>query len=209
MPCSSWKNLSAMSKVKKMKLVPFESNETKSDNDFLIKNLLSERSPQRRQINYLDDEMKSILDSNLDEESKFKLFTQSLRKYTLIKNKLDENNPINQNANIVNPNSTLNSLSSATNSTTMTPINLLQPLSSQANLTSTPKSITPKSINTPRSMNTQLKSIKKQRAVKTKAISRIKKILAENTSSEDESTQNWKPYHAPKNIKRLRSKRVE
>lgn len=73
-----------MSKVKKMKLVPIDQKNT-SDTNFLIRTLLSEKPTEIVRINVLDDAMRGILESNHDEDTKLKLFTQTLNKYLFSK----------------------------------------------------------------------------------------------------------------------------
>ena len=75
-----------MSLFKKMKLVPdVQSNKNKND----LKSVIDyETSTNIRKMNDLDDEMKKILNSDLDEYTKSKLYSESLRKFILFK-KLD------------------------------------------------------------------------------------------------------------------------
>ena len=189
-----------MSKVKKMKLVPYESLEKKNNQEILLKNLLSETAPERTHLNYLDDSMSGILNSELDEDSKLKLFKQALNRYTIYRQKIDSKKNIPNIPEISSP------LNTDANNTTLTTSKGLVPINSF--MTSTPASSS-NTVKKKRISTNVLKSIKKQRAVKSQAISRIKKIFDEKSSSDDESNKIWKPYHSPKKIRRMQSRNNE
>ena len=70
-----------MSSFKKMKLVP-DTSSNKNE----LKNIVRYETPTNlRQMSVLDEEMQKILNSDLDEHSKSKLYTESLRKFLTFK----------------------------------------------------------------------------------------------------------------------------
>ena len=72
-----------MSLFKKMKLVPdVQSNNNKNDLKYVTR---YEPPSNIQQMSDLDDEMKKILNSDLDEYTKAKLYSESLRKFIFYK----------------------------------------------------------------------------------------------------------------------------
>ena len=83
-----------MSLFKKMKLVPdVQSSNNKNDS----KNIIRYETPSNlRQMNDLDDEMKKILNSDLDEYTKSKLYSEALRKFILLKKSNSQRDSVNK-----------------------------------------------------------------------------------------------------------------
>ena len=76
-----------MSKFKKMRLVPFDE-EPQSNLETNLKNIVTFETPTSiKQMSELDNQIQSILNSNLDVDSKSKLYSDSLRKFMNIKRK--------------------------------------------------------------------------------------------------------------------------
>src|SRR5882757_9092390 len=79
-----------MSKFKKMRLVPFDE-EPQSNLETNLKNIVTFETPaQIKQMSELDNQIESILNSNLDVDSKSKLYSDSLRKFMNIKRKYSQ-----------------------------------------------------------------------------------------------------------------------
>ena len=73
-----------MSNFKKMRLVDFNAKSTESNDVF---NMIKHETPTHlRRVNDLDLEIKDILNSEIDEENKAKLYTQALRRFITFKN---------------------------------------------------------------------------------------------------------------------------
>ena len=191
--------------------MPIESQNSKYDK--FIESSLTETSPNLIQMINLDGSMKNILESDYNEDTKVKLFVQALNKFLSFKNKYLTSNTNSGNENTstelipstnVNPNSP-NQLNQnqplSSNSNLLTPnLNLSNTSNASTLINSTPNKNPRKSLQ----LNTKSG---KTRAVKTKALRQIRKIFDEkSSSSEEDRTTNWKPYHAPKNIKRIQKR---
>lgn len=140
--------------------------------------------------------MREILDLNIDEESKLKLFTQTLNKFLTLKNKLD--NPIQN----VNPTENSKEIIQ------IAPENLLK--STSKKLSSIPRKTQNTSIKTSGEIRaSDQSSLRKQRQGKTQARKNIKKYFDEQSSDfsdKNEAYSGWIPFDSPKKIKRLGKK---
>lgn len=176
-----------------MKLVPV--NENIDERKLLIENLLQQSDPEVKKISLLDQTMKSILDSSLDEDSKFKLYKQTLNKLLSIKNFMANN--LNNNRMLIKTPSISPSKSKILNPSPSQ--NLLTPnLTLQTSVYSTPSSKSPSNKKT----NPHVSSVK-QRRVKKQAIRRIKEFY-QNEDTDSEEQDSWKRYNSPKSFRRIK-----
>src|SRR5882757_10000265 len=85
-----------MSKLKKMRLVPFDE-EPQTNLETNLKNIVTFETPTSiKQMSELDNQIQSILNSNLDVNSKSKLYSDSLRKFMNIKRKYNQSEAKNK-----------------------------------------------------------------------------------------------------------------
>lgn len=172
-----------------MKLIPY--NDDVNDEKIMLENYLQQTDPTVNKISILDHQMKSILNSDLDEDSKLKLYQQTLNKLLTVKNLLT---PSENTVKLLTPNIKTPQKLSILN----TPKNLLSSTPTQnVSIYSTPSSRSIiKKKNTPKISSAKVRKVKKQ------AIRRIKEFYknSETESEEDE----WKRYNPPKTFKRLK-----
>src|SRR5882757_11563646 len=76
-----------MSKFKKMRLVPFD-DESQINIESNLKDIVI--PTPIKQMSELDNEIQSILNSDLNENTKSKLYSDSLRKFNIIKQKYSQ-----------------------------------------------------------------------------------------------------------------------
>lgn len=175
-----------MSKIRKMKLVPFDDEI--DENKLMMAHLSQQSDPTIKKISVLDQTMKSILDSKLDEDTKFKLFRQTLNRLLSYKNLMTNQN---SSINFSSPSKTQNL--SAPLQTVQTPVPILQ-----TSVYSTPSSTSlPKNKSTPKIPSVRQRKVKKQ------AIRRIKEFY-QNEDSDSEEPEIWKRYNSPKSFKRIK-----
>lgn len=89
-----------MSNFKKMKLVRDEKESANVNNFHLSNGNRHKISPNLKQLNNLDIEINEILNSNINESSKAKLYTQALRKFLTFKKLHQEDEAIHRNREI-------------------------------------------------------------------------------------------------------------
>lgn len=179
-----------MSRIRKMKLVPFF--EDVDEKKLIVENILQQSDPNISKRSVLDQTMSSILKSDLDEDSKFKLYKQTLNKLLSLRNFMSHSEiSQNQNSNPITPRKI--NLSSTPNQNLITPMPNLQ-----TSIYSTPSS---------RSVSKKIKPAKissgKQRRVKKQAIRRIKEFY-QNDDTDSDEPESWKKYNSPKSFRRIK-----
>ena len=87
-----------MNKFKKMRLIPYEDTNIKTEIDANnIKSYVNFETPSSvKQMNDLDNEMEAILKSNLDVDTKSKLYSNTLRKFLNTKQKFKQSDSKNK-----------------------------------------------------------------------------------------------------------------
>ena len=87
-----------MNKFKKMRLIPYEDPNIKTEIDTNnIKSYVNFETPSSvKQMNDLDNEMEAILKSNLDVDTKSKLYSNALRKFLNTKQKFIQSDSKNK-----------------------------------------------------------------------------------------------------------------
>lgn len=197
-----------MSKLKKMKLIPHSENETPTSSQRLLSALDISTSPYLKSAADLDFSIKNILESDLDEYQKAKLYSRELKNFLIHKYRYQ--NPELKIENIHEKDSI--------------------PPSQSSSLFKTPvikKKRKPSSIKTPKITNSSISlnkpsvstnlfnigtSNRPSRLVKSKARQNLKSYFDEESDiSDDDSDQssNWVPYRAPKalkTVKRIKSR---
>ncbi len=76
-----------MSKFKKMKLVPLEENSQENLLGDVLNVIKLSTSPELKKASFLDKDIKIILNSNIDDFQKVKLYGQALKKFLIYKEK--------------------------------------------------------------------------------------------------------------------------
>lgn len=172
-----------MSKLKKMRLVPLNSEEL-SDNDFISRKIISNSPPNLTKFIQLSHDMRKILESNMDDEFKVKLFTQNLSKFLKMKDKVDaeKDKKVSNDSDV---NISEKSIIPSERTKPSSPTEIINKSSLQVSPTNFEKT---------------LKTLR--RSAKKTAADRINKFFTEKTSSEDSDFE-WRPYNAPKKIKRI------
>jgi hypothetical protein len=186
-----------------MKMVPFEEPETplqtKSEN--IIDSIYLKTSPYLKKASELDNIMKKILELDIDEDLKTKLYVQSLRKFLVYKNKIHTEKNVNLD-NIVDDKKIdekrkiLIDLDEETEhepelSTNTSSLPGSMPIATSSRFVVDLNKKTPKV---------------KVRNQKLKAKQKLHNLFEETTeeSSEDERSPVWQPYNAPKKIRSIR-----
>jgi regulator of replication initiation timing len=190
-------------KLKKMKLIPFEDfpENSGSNTKKLIDSLLMKSSPYLMKTTELDEKIRHILNSEIDEDTKVKLYVQELRKFLISKEKFEKesNQQIsNVPAKVEEKEDNISTLIQTPQPEIRTPANKLF----RVNLNE-PSFATP--LTTLRKKVSSIKKKKTNRSHKIKAREKIgKNFQQESGSSSEDSSTNWIPYNAAKKIKSIR-----
>ncbi len=193
-----------MSKLKKMKLIPYVENETPTSSQRLLSALDISTSPYLKSAADLDFSIKNILESNLDEYQKAKLYSRELKNFLIHKYRY-------QNPELKIENIHEEDTIPASQSSTLLKTPVMKK-KRKPKLKKTPKITKPSiSLNKP-SVSTNLFNIgtskRPSRLVKSKARQNLKSYFDDEQSdiSDDDSdnSSNWIPYRAPKAVKTIK-----
>ncbi len=79
-----------MSKFKKMKLVPFDEETNRNSTDDILNTIRLSTDPYLKSASSLDFDIKNILESNMEDYLKSKLYAMALKKFLIYKDKYQE-----------------------------------------------------------------------------------------------------------------------
>ena len=177
-----------MSKIKRMRMVPFEADKNSNKSEIIKDAILLETPPNTLKTSEIENELENLLNSNIDERLKFDHFIQLFRKFLIYKEKI-KTIPISGDE---------KALAAANDVSNFMPFDHSSPNQSSFDATLLPTSplvITPKI--TPKRRYSRLK--------KKSAIKKIKKLMNEeqNSTEDEDKDTTWIPYKAAKTIKTI------